>query len=304
MRWTSQLRPLAWALRKNCIDVPRYLASKSVRQVFKGREIRISLHYGLANRLAALVGAWIEAEDQGVRLKMNWIRNDACGCDWLDLFEHDIPRVEGRCGRTDIMTDPSAICPSRATGVPLAWVKDWRLAECWTVPFFGNGVDERVERWHGCLQRLRPVRAVLDGILEFPPGRRVVGVHVRRGDLVLQHLSPDEWFREQLDSLAADWDVAFVLCSDDERVKQVFRQRYGSRLLTYESRGSGNDASVDRQTAPGVQQALRDLLTLSRTEKILGTYNSSFSWLASMWGKVPLELPSPRCASLETGRES
>jgi hypothetical protein len=94
------------------------------------------------------------------------------------------------------------------------------------------------------------------------------------------------------------------LCSDDERVKQGFRRRYGGRLLTYESSGGGNDASVDRQTARGVQQALRDLLTLSRTEKIVGTYNSSFSWLASMWGKVPLELPSPRRASVETGRGS
>ena len=103
-----------------------------------------------------------------------------------------------------------------------------------------------------------------------------VGVHIRRTDnaLSIEH-SPLDLFFDCLDQeLAAHSDLCIYLATDSEEVKQAMRARYGERIVCAESK-------ADRSTTEGIREGIADLWTLARTQKIYGSFHSSFSELAA-----------------------
>lgn len=127
---------------------------------------------------------------------------------------------------------------------------------------------------------LRPSRTATTAATRFfesirEPGRLIVGLHVRRGDY-RQHLGGRyfyDWdtyvsFANQI-VRNPDWqDVRVVVCSDDEVPAGLF-----DGLPVRISRGS----------------AIEDLALLSMCDRIVAP-PSSFSLVASMFGKTPLLL--------------
>lgn len=109
-----------------------------------------------------------------------------------------------------------------------------------------------------------------------------IGVHIRRTDFREQGMSPSHLYYEKMDEIISQDDTTnFYLCSDSPAEKKALVERYGDRILTYfedTSRGNKN----------GMQQAVIDLYTLSRTSKLLGAYWSSFSGTAARIGNIPL----------------
>ncbi|MCD8305527.1 MAG: glycosyl transferase [Prevotella sp.] len=137
------------------------------------------------------------------------------------------------------------------------------------------------------MQRLFvPVREIKDEVdaRQERFASRMIGVHVRRTDNIEAiRRSPIELFFNKLDAeIDNDKDVGIWLATDSEDVKRGMRQRYGERLLT-----SAREA--DRNTVGGVQDGLADMLTLSRTSKIYGSFYSTFAVVASQMGGIPLE---------------
>ncbi|MCB9194449.1 MAG: hypothetical protein H6597_07955 [Flavobacteriales bacterium] len=103
-----------------------------------------------------------------------------------------------------------------------------------------------------------------------------VGVHVRRTDNVEAiHVSPMPAFMERMEQeIAIEPRTNFYVASDSSEVKLALIDRFGDRVLT-----SGVDARRDRAT--GMEQAVVELYALSRTRKLLGSHNSSFSHTAA-----------------------
>lgn len=64
-------------------------------------------------------------------------------------------------------------------------------------------------------------------------------------------------------------DLCIYLATDSEEVKQQLRNRYGSRVHTAET-------VSDRGSISGIKDAVADMYTLSRTQKIYGSSGSSF----------------------------
>lgn len=112
-----------------------------------------------------------------------------------------------------------------------------------------------------------------------------IGVHIRRTDNVASILqSPLELFFEKVDEeLDKDNHTMVYLATDSEEVKSQMKQRYGKRII-------GSSVPADRTSVTGIQDGLLDMYTLSRTRRIYGSFQSSFSEMASQIGSVPFEI--------------
>ena len=115
--------------------------------------------------------------------------------------------------------------------------------------------------------------------------KHTVGVHIRRADhTVAIRQSPLDLFFTQLDKESDMYDdLCIYLATDSEEVKQQLRNRYGGRVHTAE-------AVSDRGSISGIKDAVADMYTLSRTQKIYGSSGSSFSELAAQLGDIPLQI--------------
>lgn len=118
-------------------------------------------------------------------------------------------------------------------------------------------------------------------------GRHTIGVHIRRTDNVDSiRQSPTELFIDAIDrELQANPATAIFLATDSEAIKDEMRRRYGERVLTATE-------EADRDSVEGIRGGIVDMFALSRTDKIYGSFQSSFSELASQIGGVELQILS------------
>lgn len=77
-------------------------------------------------------------------------------------------------------------------------------------------------------------------------------------------------------------DVCFYLASDSMEEKKRLTAIFGDRIITHWK-------PVSRSTPEGMQDALVELYTLSRTQKMIGSYYSSYSETAAEIGNIPYE---------------
>ena len=113
----------------------------------------------------------------------------------------------------------------------------------------------------------------------------MIGMHIRRTDnLASIRQSPIELFYQKLDEeIKEDDKVAIYLATDSEEVKREMKERYGDRIFC-----SGKKA--DRGSLEGIREGITDMYTLARTQKIYGSFQSSFSDMAAQIGGTPLEI--------------
>lgn len=112
-----------------------------------------------------------------------------------------------------------------------------------------------------------------------------IGVHVRRGDFPARHTSEIAIYIKYLNQTIYENEQAnFYLCTDDEEVKQHLIDEFGDRIIT-------NNEEAVRTSTQGVQQALVELYSLSKTNGVIGTAHSSFSFTAAKrLNKVPFTM--------------
>lgn len=109
------------------------------------------------------------------------------------------------------------------------------------------------------------------------------GFHIRRTDnLEAIKNSPVELFIEKAKKLLSDDNVKIFLASDSEEVKCLFRNKYGNKIII-------TPYKADRSSKNGMIWGFAEMLALSRTKKILGSYYSSYSEAAAIIGCVPFE---------------
>ena len=140
----------------------------------------------------------------------------------------------------------------------------------------------------GDVRRLfRPVPELQERIVattsKFAP--TTIGVHIRRKDnLKAIRYSPLTAFRKRIDGLLASGEAESVfLCTDDDHVKQYFREIYGKRLIT-------RRVNTNRNSADGIRDAVVDLYSLAATNHIIGSYYSSFSETAAELSDASFEV--------------
>ena len=111
-----------------------------------------------------------------------------------------------------------------------------------------------------------------------------IGVHIRRADnLRSKSVSTIKKFEARMNlEMTLNPTVNFFLATDDLNVETFFRGRFKNKIIVYPKR------EIKRSIPLAIEDALIDLLCLSKTKKILGSYWSSFTETASQINNVDL----------------
>lgn len=70
---------------------------------------------------------------------------------------------------------------------------------------------------------------------------------------------------------------------NDRIIKDDLKKRFGESIITY-------NAELSRASENGMKDALIELLVLSKTKKIFGSWWSSYSEMAAKIGNIDLEI--------------
>lgn len=110
-----------------------------------------------------------------------------------------------------------------------------------------------------------------------------VGVHIRRTDNkpAIGKSSTDAFVASMRRALEHDPDTMFYLATDDMREEAHLRELFGDRIISNETR------DLSRDSINGIRDALIDLMCLSKTDRIIGSYFSSFTDIAADLSGIP-----------------
>lgn len=113
-----------------------------------------------------------------------------------------------------------------------------------------------------------------------------IGVHIRRTDNVWAiENSPLELFEQKMrEELVRNKNVNFYLCSDDEKIKRFFQKEFWINKVKMP------EGAIYRNSEEGIIQAVCEMFALSKTQKIIGSYWSSFGEIAARIGNIEIEI--------------
>ncbi len=250
---------------------------------------------GLANRLRVLASADITARASARELRLRWEVDAACGARWEELFENALvpfagPLPEGTRTWEREPVNFAVPGPGDAAEDParVAFVRTFFNFKPRALPM-ASFVAAKGEFY----RRLVPVAAVRERVAQLGrelAGRPVVGVHIRRTDLVLvagdtpEQISPTALFVRRMRELVdADPSTLFFLATDDRAEAERLLAEFPGRILTRA------ETEARRDTVDGMCDALVDWLMLARTQRIVRSAGTSFSREAAIAGRIPRE---------------
>lgn len=268
---------------------------------------------GLANRLFAIDSA-IKLREQlnPVQTLIIWERNEALNCKFTDIFE--VPKgieIKETVGFDKFNLQSyqeiynsfnpnhyrwswfNKIMGKERQMERLYYAKEIeRLLESDKVfqskpskslylSYFGRFTETR-----GKLYRFQPKAEIGQQVEEMMDEfkGKPIGIHIRRSDhqLSIQN-SPTSLFMKKIDEQYGNSEYQLFLSTDSQEEKQLLKKKYGDRLMT-------RDINFSRNDKFGVIDAVIDLYCLSRTQKIFGSHESTFSQLASELGDIDLQI--------------
>ena len=105
------------------------------------------------------------------------------------------------------------------------------------------------------------------------------GIHIRGTDAEMaKKYSSVEAFKQQMDLLIEQSaDTSFFLATDEPAIKNDLLAQYKNRIRVFDQ------PDYSRDSPENIKNALVDLLCLSETKEIFGSYFSTFSQLAAQW---------------------
>lgn len=252
---------------------------------------------GLANRMRSMCSALSLAHQTGSRLRVVWFRDWALNAPFSALFE-PLPEVEEAGFLSGLTLDrprrrnfyipalyqhlvfskrmySAEVDRQAASHFDFAgWVSGCNvyLSSYMTFHPFSDTDYRRYFRPLPATQQAIDCR-----VTQFGP--YTIGVHVRRSDHKLaSDVSTTELFVAAIDAELREHDeLQIYLATDSEEVKRTLKGRYGNRLLCSEQ-------TADRNSSEGIREAIAEMFTLAHTQRIYGSFRSSFSNMAAKLG--------------------
>lgn len=273
--------------------------------------IYLNPHSGLANRIRAIISGLALSDFLNQNLTVIWRKDSALYCEFEDLFE---PQQKFRVIRhsffsrlLDLGEQKNRVKSALGKTIYHALAINFTLFDkdvekyVWTTgtdhlnlkvlpPQLKNGYISTCHEFYfdrSYFKSLQPSvqikKLITDTTGKF--SKKTTGVHIRRTDNMESIKgSPLEGFIDMMNrDLIADSETNFFLATDDPEVEKVLIERFPGKIITYKK-------VYSRQEVKGVQDAMVDLYCLSRTNKIYGSFYSSFSEIASRIENIPLEI--------------
>lgn len=268
--------------------------------------ITIRPQAGLGNRLRALDSAVHLSEELKMPLQIEWVRNKDFNCAFGDLFEltKNFPVIE----KTSIIRDDGKIerslnpirkilykvkMPSASSIFFNREIIQMKNKKDLSSEFQGlNNIYIQTEtsfyKGRDAFSYLKPTNFIEEQlcIVTNRYNDNTIGVHIRRSDNInAVKSSPTDLFVDKMKKKINDNEnTNFFLATDSEEEENKLKGIFKNKIITYKKR------SYNRNSKEAIQDAWIDMLCLSRTKKIFGSYYSSFSEIAANIGAIPLEI--------------
>lgn len=253
---------------------------------------------GLANRLRGLVSYQALASFLNVPFLLCWTPNWACNCEFQDLFcLNGIQTLH----ESDLIQQLDSCIYNTSENYHTIWEQD--------IKSYGISWELFQKKIVYYIQELQPIETIQKEINEFSnihELKQVYGIHIRMTDNVKGFGINSKFNFEKFPELSSfikfinrkiieNPRQVFFLATDNKNIEKHLIKKFGDRILVYHKRferqfmfSFHNFKLVRRkQRTTSIELALIELLLLSRCKHILGTYWSSYSKLAAIWGGVP-----------------
>jgi hypothetical protein len=263
---------------------------------------------GLGNRMRVVSSAVVLASTVQRPLEIYWIPRSDLNASFDDLFERTKTfsvfeklgrlRWTRRTHQTAGIRRLAAAIANRVAGVSCC-IGENDFPHIWRGEIDLLALAERerrlyiktceelgpTDRGFAVFKPIRPLQRRIDALTSrFTP--QTIGVHVRGTDHPIARIeSPLEAFISAMDAeLERNPLTSFFLCTDEPAIERDFEARYPGHIFTHSPK------DLARTTPAAIADAVIDLFSLSRTQKILGSHRSSFSDVAAKMGGIPLEV--------------
>lgn len=272
---------------------------------------------GISNRIKCLISLLRLSKKYNRNLILYWPRNHTCGAKFSDLYSNsfeeikkdflnslDKKEVEFYDGNTsEIPNSPHRYIISdtwRFVFSPNELEKNFAIER---PTKNGSGIDHEFNRIPKktrnkilkYLKLLKPKKEIQKKINNFSKKynlKKMVGVHIRRGDYMygkegLGKVSSDDKFFEEMKRISVkNPKIQFFLCTDCGDTEKKYIEEFGKKIVIFPK------TTRVRTSIKATQEGLIDLILLSKTKYILGTYFSTFTeiawWLGGCKAKVKI----------------
>jgi len=256
---------------------------------------------GIANRLKCLISLWIIADKTKRNLLLYWPINHTCGAKFSELFENEVNETSKeeiyglKKGDLDYYRGDLLMISES--------LKKYILSSDWKWSFLKNSLlknnnsidfnfkeipSETKKEILFYLKKLKPIKKIRYSVSNFERKNKIkncIGVHIRRGDFADRKTSPgkvstDEKFIERMNELIKEKPkINFFLSTDSREMEEKIEKAFPKKIIKFPK------TSFVRTDVKATQEGLIDLLLLSKTKHILGTYRSTFNELAWWLGE-------------------
>lgn len=279
---------------------------KGQSSCLRKNKVIVDVQYGLGNRLRALASAQLLAQKTGREFVLVWIPDIHCQAEFHDLFTNDFPVINS-LDKTDLSSaDKYNYMATEAGSEKDKLINHDSGRDIYVKSAFVlNHKFTKANNLSKVLQQLDPVQEIKDIIGQYKVEDRI-GLHIRSGGG--KEASKDPWdnsenwsakgkenlfywrerstpqvFMQEMDRLlSVDQSLKFFLATDSDDIYGQFQERYPDKIAFLKR--DLYDRSLEQQ-----KYALADILLLSKTQYILGSYWSSFSEIAQRIGGNPMK---------------
>ncbi len=239
---------------------------------------------GLCNRMRVINSAYILAQKKNCKLLVLWKMCDELNCPFEELFlppkefqiinfksNFNIKKIFYQCTAKQRFQN-EAIENNKTDGVLHTDFFDRLSSSCYisTWEHFYPAND-----YHLFVPTNSLAKRIDKIVKNF--GTHAVGVHIRRTDntWAIANSKSDEFSTAIREELKMFPDAKFYIATDDITEEERLRKEFGNAII------SNTSKTLARDSVEGMQDALIDLFCLSKTNKIFGSFYSSFTDIAA-----------------------
>jgi hypothetical protein len=274
----------------------------------KNKKIFLRPHSGLGNRFRVLVSGIELSKLLNAKLIILWTRDDSLNANYFKLFEKSVSTnflviQSNLISKLICYTGTKFFYKILSNLVRRLLGIDFILSDNDFPEFVWNGKNElnlnhpkvklsnnilintcnQFEQNWSHLKFFAPSLEVKKKLSSLVFSNQYIGMHIRRQDhFALIQMSPISLYIEKIEEeIQLNQNVKIYLSTDDLKIEGLLHGHFSKNIVIRKK-------CLSRNSEAGIIDALADILILSGSSKLYGSFESSFAVIASTYGNVPL----------------
>jgi hypothetical protein len=273
----------------------------------KRKVLYLRPHSGLGNRIRVIVSGMELSKLLNAKLIILWTRDDSLNANYFKLFKNDftnflviqsnlISNLICYRGAKSVYKILSNLV-RRLLGIDFilsdndfpeyVWYGKYVLNLNHPNVKLANNIlintcNQFEQNWSH-LKSFTPSFEVKNKISSLALPNQYIGMHIRRQDHVaLIQMSPLSLYIEKIEEeIQLNQNVKIYISTDDLKIEGLLHGLFSKNIVIRKK-------CISRNSEAGMIDALADILILSGSSKLYGSFESSFAVIASTYGNVPL----------------